>query len=306
MVRGRRYLVLRELDESMAEGFAATQARRFVVCPEAAQFTDEEAEGFLHAMQYMDSVDHKQIVTNLRSARISFPIELVFDEYRLGRHILRRWGDAALRQAFLQRALTLDFRVIRKLKGAQGVKVLLPAIERHTAPAIFSMLRHHGLSDVIPAVLAVLSPAHTARYRALLLLAKVLMHRYMTQPEPARQPSRWEQQKVARRIRLRDVQLHAMRRSVHSLRRERKALLRRVLAANAQQHPELDALAFELERLRAEAAEATRQHAHAMAQQAQAHREAVKRVQAELAAAQRDYRVTLAARTAWISSEGRQ
>ncbi|MDB4896305.1 MAG: hypothetical protein JWN15_2567 [Firmicutes bacterium] len=306
MVRGRRYLVLREIAASVAAEFAADQERRYAACPEAAQYPDEEAEDFLQAAHYMDYVDHKQIVSNLQAARISFPIELTYDEYRLGRYILRRWRDPILRQAFLQRALTLDFRGIRKLRGPEGVTALLPSVDWYGAPQVISALRHHGLGDTVPAVMAALSPAQASRYRALLLFGKVLMHEFITQPEPPRQPSPWEQQKLARRIRLRDVQLHAMTRSSHALRRERQSLLRRVRAARRQQHPELDGLASELAKLRAAHTEAARLHAAALAEQACVHREAADRLHAELAAALHDYQRTLTVRTAWSAAERRQ
>lgn len=179
------------------------------------------------------------------TARVSFPVQLSYDEYRLGRHVLGRWPDAALRKAFLQHAWYFTRPVIRRLRASEDVKALMPSVERYGTPAVISTLRYNDFAGVIPSLLAALSPAQETRYRALLMFAKRRMHEFITHPEPRRQPSRWEQQKVARRIRLRDVQLRSMQRSVHLLHQERKALLSRLRESRRQQHPELDVLAAE-------------------------------------------------------------
>jgi hypothetical protein len=303
MGRGRRYLVARAIAASVGEEFATEQERLYAECPEAAQYTDEQAEDFLHAAQYMDTFSRSSILANLRSARISFPVELTYDVYRLGRHVLGKWHDAALRTAFLHHAWYFTKPVMRRLKASEGVHALMPSVELHGTPAVISTLRHNNFADVIPEVVAALSPAQATRYRALLQFAKRRMHEFITQPEPGRQPSRWEQQKMARRIRLRDVQLRSMQRSVHSLHQERRELFSRLRESKRQQHPELDALATELARLRAGWAEAARQHAAALAQQARAHREAVAHLSATLAAELEDYHSTLAVRAAWSAGE---
>ena len=300
MAQRRRYLVAPDVQASRRAEFAAIQQERFAACPEAAQFTDEEVSDFLSAAQYLDAADQKTTVAILHRARIAFPPELAFDEYRLGRHLLHRWREPEFRDAFLGNAMHLDYRLLAQIKRRRDIEALLDFADHDGPPAALSVLRNHGMADLIPALLEAFSPQQAARYQALLLYGKLVMHRFLTEPEPPGQPSQWEQRKLIRRIRLRDVQLRSMRRSLHTLRRERKSLLALLPVKGRRDQSELDALASELAQIRVVRAEAERRHTAALAQQAQRHQEAVVLLQQQLAAASQDYSDTLAVRKAWL------
>ncbi|HEY3367640.1 MAG TPA: hypothetical protein VGK74_21485 [Symbiobacteriaceae bacterium] len=299
MTRRRRFFVALDVTASLDEGFAAEQEARFAACPDASAYTDEETADFLAAAHYLDSIDLKILIKSLRRARIAYPPDLAFDQYRLGRHLLRRWGEPAIRQAFFEHAMSIDYRFLRQLTKPGDIPNLLNFSDAF-GPSTLTLMRRHGMSDSVPALVAAFSPEQAARHRALLLFGKLLLHRYLTESEPSKQPSRWEQQKLARRLRLRDVQLRSMQGSRHRLHGERKALLNRLREASRWDYSELDGLAAELEQLRAARAESEQAFAVALTEQAGRYQEALARLHAELASAPQDYRDTLSVRSTWL------
>jgi len=297
--------VAREVMQSRMEDFAALQQERFAACPEAAQYSDEEVSDFLAAAQYLDASELKGTVAMLRRAKIAFPPDLAFDSYRLGRHLLSRWGDPSLRDTFFHDAMTVNYRLLARLRRQGDIQGLVDFADQDGPPAALSVLRNNGLGDMLPAVFAAFSPELATRHQALLLAGKVLMHRFLTEPAPQRQPSRWEQRKLIRRIRLRDVQLRSMKRSLHTLRRERKSLLARLPGATRRDQPELDVLAVQLQQIRAARAELEQNHAATLAQQARQHQEVMAALQEQLASALQDYSDTVRTRKAWLSDPWR-
>jgi hypothetical protein len=306
VVRRRKYLYLQDLAASMQPEFAAAQEEQFAACPAAQQYTDPEVGEFLALAHYLDYSPAEEIIKGLRRAHIAFPPDQAFNEYRLCRHILRRSQDPAVREAFFQRGLILDWAAMRRLKQRADLTELLKFADVHGPPAALGIMRRFGMEHLVADLVHAFSPEQVARCRALLLFGRLLMHRCIDQPEPSRQPTRWEQEKLARRIRLRDVQVRSMQRSQHRLRRERKALLARVRQIGLGDQPELDALALELAAIRAEREAAERQHRWTMQELSRQHHEAVQRLQAELAAAHQDQTDTLAARAAWLQTPRRR
>jgi hypothetical protein len=304
---GRRgYFVPLQMLLMDGEELAARQEELFAACPGAAEFGDEEVEDFLAATVYFDAYDHKRVVEGLRRGRIPVPLHMVSSPYLLGRHILSQWRNPDLRQAFFQHVerQVVDFSFIAKLRR-RGIGELLSSAERYLSPAFFSVLRRHGMSDVIPQLVAAFSPTLTARHRALLLHGKMLLHRLLTEPQPARPPLRQKRPNLTRRLRLRDAQLHTMRRSVHALSRERVGLLGRVRSAFDQEHPELAALTAEAKQLRNDLAETERRYHATMQEQSQQYQAEMDTLRAELALLQQDFADTLALRGAWLAPLGR-
>jgi hypothetical protein len=302
----RRYLVAQDLRASTVEAYQTVQAERFAQCPEAAQYPDEETEDFMAVAQYIDSVSEKELVDSLRRAHIAFPPDLAFDKYRLARHVLRRWRESTLRDALLERGVGLDFQELAKMKRKGKMQAYLTFVDRYGPPAALSIMRHYGMAEMIPSLVSAFSPAQDGRHRALLQRGKLLMHSCLTEPEPPRRPSRWEQQKLARRIHLREVQLTSLRGSLIKLGHERKALLNRLAEAGRREQPELQALAVELEQIRIASKQAQRQHRAELAQQAQRYNDEITRLQGELAAAQQGYTEAMTIRTAWLLMQRRR
>lgn len=304
MPSNRRYLVARALNRSRIEeyaaAFAAEQEATMAACPDAAGITDLEAEEFWAAAVFIDSMDRNAIVKGLKRAHIPYPPTLAFDVYRLARHLFRRWNDPALRKALLEHVVNFDAGRLARLRRSGDISTMGPTIELFGAPACLWVLRHYDMSHMVEPLVASFTPEETARYRALLQFGKLTLHRFMTEPEPATAPSPWEQQKLARRIRLREVQLRSMRRSLHKLRRERGALLERLRETGRIDQPELDAMAAELAELRARRAAAAKEHARELADRAESHRQALARLHAELTASEADYQAALARRRTWL------
>jgi hypothetical protein len=302
----RRYLIGMELRASMGEEYQTVQAERFAQCPEAAQYPDEETEDFMAVAQYIDSVSEKDLVESLRRAHIAFPPDLAFDKYRLARHVLRRWQDSTLRDALLERGVGLDFQELAKMKRKGKMQAYLTFADRYGPPAALSIMRHYGMAEMIPALMSAFSPEQDGRHRALLQRGKLLLHSCLTEPEPPRRPSRWEQQKLARRIHLREVQLVSMKRNLLKLRHERKELLNRLAEAGRREQPELQALAVELEQIRTATRQAQRQHQARLAEQAQPYNDEITRLQGELAATLQGYTEMMTTRAAWLLMQRRR
>lgn len=292
MARRRRYLICELAVDVSDEAFAA--------CPEAARTTDEEAEEFCAAARYLDWVECQEIVRSFRRARIAYPTELTFDEYRLGRYLFRRWRDPAVREAFLERGMELDLYRLTRLARSRDLVGFRPTMAAWGSPAAIYFLRRLGMADLVQPLRDSFTPEEEEEYQGLLRLAKLLMHRYLNEPEPARAPSPWEQRKLARRVRLREVQLRSMRRSLRTLRQERKGLLARLRDLGRIDSRELDGLADELLQIRSQRAAAESNHAAALAAQAARYREELARLRAELTAAEREYSTTLAIRRTWL------
>jgi hypothetical protein len=301
MVRQRRYLVRQEVSASREVEFAAAQEQQLAACPDAAVYSDEQAEEFLWTAEYLDHTSRQRLVSELLRARIAFPPELTYDSYRLGRYLLRRWGEPAIREAYLRYGFTYyDIKQIARLKRAGDLQVFLSFVNSYGPVNALWLLRRHGMEARIPEVVAAFSPEQAARHRALMSYARLIMYRFLTEPEPSRQPSRWEQQKLARRVRLRDVQLHSMRKSLHTMGQDRRELLARLREVGRPNQPELDALAKAFEEIRLARAEAEQRHAAALAEQARQYQERMARLQAELAAARQDYSEWQALRSSWL------
>lgn len=300
MAKRRRYLVTDALTACEEDDFLAAQEAAIAACPEAASMTDEEAEDFWVAARYLDCIEPQAVAHSLQRARIPYPPDLTFDGYRLGRYLFRRWSDPKVRQAFLERGISIEFRGLARVHRTREVSSLIPVSEFWGSPAALHLFRRHGMADLILAFMDNFTEAGIAQHRALLLFGKLTLHRFLTEPEPARTPSPWEQRKLARRLQLRDVQLRSMRGSLRKLGRERKLLLDRVRQLSRVDQRELDAPAAELAQLRTQRAELERLHAAALAEQAARHREALTRLRAEVAAMEQDYAETLAVRQTWL------
>jgi hypothetical protein len=305
MPRSRRYLALHEIRYSKVPGYLQAQEERFAACPAAAQYTDEEAEDFLGAALVLDNADPKGLVEFLQIGGIAFPPELAYDGYRLSRYVMHhKWANPVVRAALLDR-VRIDWPGLERQNRQGNLRGWTKAAEHYGPPAVIALMRHRGLAAQIPEFMAALPPWQLERHRALLMASKLLLHRYLTEPEPPRQPTPWEQRRLARRLRLRELQMRSMRSSLYKLRRERKALLNHMREVGRQKQPELDAYLAELEELRQARCEAERRHAAAMAEQARHHQETIARLRQQLAAAQQDYSAALQVRGTWLPLPGR-
>jgi hypothetical protein len=301
---GRRKRRLLQVNSSMlkAEGYVAFLEDQLAACPDAAQYADEVVGDFLSALIYLDWMGRTAMVKVLQQAGIAFPPELAFDKYRLGWHVLRKWLDPDIREAALRNMFfDLDYRLLARLKRSGDALELQTFCRTTGSVLVLSIFRTVGMSDLIPKALAALSPDLTALHRAAMTWSRLELHRITTGPEPARLPSRWEQQKLLRRIHLRNVQLRSMGRNLHALRQERKALLTRLRESDRREVPELDALAWELEEIRAARATAERQHEAALAEQARRCEEELAQLRTLAASAAQDYKETLAGQPAWAT-----
>ncbi|HYF94810.1 MAG TPA: hypothetical protein VD969_21560 [Symbiobacteriaceae bacterium] len=297
MARRKRYLVLSDLASSKTADFAERQQADFADCPAAARYSDEEAEDFLLvAMTYDFGVPGKRpdLGKPLRKVGISYPPDLTYDSYRMGRHIFRRWGDQQFRKLIIGRVMHVNAGswggVLRRKLTA-----VMEMVEHYLLAAGVAALRLAGLDDLIPAVKSAFSPEQQAHYAAVLLYGKLTLHRFITEPEPARAPSRWEQRKLLRRLRLRQVQMRSLRRSLYHLRRERKALLSR-LRALSEEAPEVRLLAEQLEAVEAERQAAESRHAEAAAAQRLQYEAAIAALRTQVEAVRADHAQALALR----------
>lgn len=304
MGRFRRFLVRRAVYDSYEDDFPAAQEAALTACPEAARFTDEDAEAFWAVALYLDTADHTAITKSLKRAKIPYPPELAFDEYRLSCYLFRRWSDPGVRHAFLDLGLTLDYSRLARFRRTRDLAGFRPNMEAWGTPASLYVLRRSGMVDMIPPLLDTFSPQEAARHKALIQFGKLALHRFLTELEPARVPTPWEQQKLVRRIRLREVQLRSLRGSLRKLRQERTSLQSRLQEIGRIDQPQLNALASEWGQLRSQLAEAEQRHVVALEEQESRYRKEVARLQAELAATEKDYSDTLAVRRAWMKKPG--
>lgn len=297
MARHTRYLVQSDLHVSWTEEFAARQQADFAACPEAASYSDEEAEEFLMVAQSYDNTireNRTDVGKGLRQAGISHPPELTYDPYRLGRHIFRRWGSPVFRELVIQRVIRLNVRSMTGLMRRRFTDVMAMVEDMHLAGGLAG-LRVAGLGDMIGQVKAAFTPRQRAQYAAILLYGKLRMHQFITEPEPARAPTRWELQKLLRRLHLRQVQMRSLRRSLHHLRQDRKELVSRLRALN-EDVPELRHLAELLESVEGDRAAAERLHAEALAEQTRQHEADMAAVRRRIEAVRAGHAATLALR----------
>ena len=299
MAKSRMSLVYRGISHSVRPEWQAEQTERFAACPEAARFTDEEAEEFLFTAHVLDGLEHSELCKWFRKAGVVIPTALMYDHYRIGRHLLHRWADPVLRQSLLAH-IPSDDEILRRAMRRRKVSEWLAQVDKYGPVTVCAWFRLRGAAELLPLIKAAWSPVHEASYQALLRFAKLTLHRFLAEPEPAPRPTRWDMEKVTSRMHVREVQFRAMRKSVHALHGERKALLSRLREATRQENTELHALAAQLEQVRAERAALEGQHAQAKA-------ELLGRLQAEIASLktqllrnQDDYARAVAARVAWL------
>ncbi|HWI52699.1 MAG TPA: hypothetical protein VNT01_11235 [Symbiobacteriaceae bacterium] len=292
-------LVFRDITRSVRPEWQTEQTERYAACPEAARFTDEEAEEFLFTAHVLDGLEHSQLSKWLRKAGVTIPTALMYDHYRIGRYLLHRWAEPVLRQSLLAH-MPSDDEIPRRAMRRRKVSEMLAMVDQYGPVTIFAWFRLRGAAELIPPIRSAWSPVHEASYMALLRFAKLTLHRFLTEPEPPPRPTRWDQEKLASRMHVRDVQLRAMRKSVHALHGERKALLGRLREATRQENPELHALAAELELVRAERAALERRHAQARADLANSLQTEIAALNTQLLRNQDDYARAVAARVAWL------
>jgi len=304
VARTRRFSAELELGAYGEDEYHARLTELYEACPEAHGYTEEEVEDFLAAAQYLDMCQTKDVVLSLRRARITYPLDLAFDHDRLCRHILRRWADPALRQQFLRDAIEVNYGVFGKLKKAPDSALMQLIIKQITPAVARSVFRRVGLHEALEQLREVLTPEQVTLNEELMMIGRLKMHQCLAEPEPPRSQSRWEQQKLMKRIKLRDVQLHAMSRSLHRLRRQRTALLARLRKAGRTNQPELDALAGKLEEVRQQRAAAEERHAAALADQRQRFEEAAAALRQQIAQARIESDAVVAMRSAWLPKQG--
>ncbi|MDF2629178.1 MAG: hypothetical protein K0R39_3009 [Symbiobacteriaceae bacterium] len=303
VTKHRRYLTRKEIRVAQRDDGPATVEALLSAFPEAARFTDEEAEDFLLVAIYLDWCSVEMARQLLQKVRIAVPAEIAFDAYRLGRHLFRHWGDPEVRRAVLARGVmdsdqALIARIIRRRNGYE----IEDLVRRMSSPAFFAWVRQFGAPDLNELVWDLLNDKEQREHRTLVSMAKVIMHRLITEPEPPRRPTRWDQEKLARRLHLRDVQMRAMRKSVHHLRRERKALMVSLRERSQQERPELQALAAQLAGLRAARAAAQAAAAAELAEHAQRQEAELQRRRTELAHLRQDLAAGLAERQSWLTA----
>lgn len=303
MVKGRRSLVRTELGVSWTEEFAEQQQAAFSACPEAHRFSDEEAEDFLLTALTCDFADEGDVGKALRKHGIAYPPELAYDTYRLGRHIFRRWADHQLRDLILNRVVGFSARecaaIIRRRMDA-----VMELVKDYFYAGGMAGLRRLGVGDMVGPAKAALSAEQMRQYQATLLYAKLKLHQFTTETEPARAPTRWEQQKLLRRLHLRQVQMHSLKRSLRRLRTERKALVGRLRHLQTE-IPELRTLAEELEAVNTQRRALETSHAELLAQQQREHAAAIELLQTQLAAKRAGYARALALREHLLPAGGR-
>lgn len=303
MPRVKRSLVQRDMARIMDEDdFLPRVEAALADCPEAAQITDDEAEDFFLVSQYLEGVSLDSIRLSMRKAGIPVPTEISFDEYRLGRHIFRRWGDPKVKEAMITRGLQLENRALARLFRRRDPEHVRKLLEDLPTAALFAIFRRYGSAELIELARQQFDEGEQARYRGVLKYLKVLLYRFMTEPEPPRRPTRWDRAKLARRLNLREVQMRAMRKSVHHLRRERKALISRLRETSQQEQPELQSLAAQLTNLRAARAEAEAVAAAEREELIEHHLAELARMRTELADLQQDLAGGLAERGRWLTA----
>ncbi|MDF2628300.1 MAG: hypothetical protein K0R39_2131 [Symbiobacteriaceae bacterium] len=304
MAKRRRYLVLTDLADA---GFAEN-AERFrqalAACPEAAAYSDEESEAFLMVAAAFDWMEEVELGGLIRSIGISHPPELMYDAYRLSRYFFRRWGDQALREKLSKEIVSLHPAAVAKFRRRDGVSHAREMVQNLALAPGLAILRRSKLDDLAAAVLEGFTPWQQAKYEAQLIYGKVRMHQLMTEPEPARTPTRWEQAKVKRRLSLHDVQIHTLGRSLRSLRGERKALLNRIRAVQRQDEPELLRLAAQMEAVHQEREATEARHAEALAEQARQFEGALAALRTQAAVTGDGYQRALALRNRLLVPSG--
>jgi hypothetical protein len=300
VAKHRRYLTRMEIRAARKDP-DKTEAR-LAACPEAASITREEAEDFLMVSIYLDSGEAVHARRLLQKAHITVPTEIASDAYRLGRHLFRRWGDPEVRAAVLARgAMQADEAFLLGIARRRNRHEIERLIQQAASPVFFAAMRQYEAPDLIEPTWDWLSDEEKADHRTLVAMAKVVMHRYMTEPEPPLRPTRWDQEKLARRLHLRDVQMRAMRKSVHHLRRQRKELMTALRERSQQARPELQALALQLAELRTARAEAERAALAAQTEQAQRHQVTLLPMITELERLRQDLAAALAERQSWLT-----
>lgn len=304
MAKQRRYLVLSGLADAGFEEFAAQQRQAIAACPEAAAISDDEAEEFLMAAAGFDWLEVSELGAYIRRLGLSHPPELLYDPYRLGRYFFRRWGDPAVRAKIGSPKIRLHPDWVTGFRRRNNVKELVRlVVDMALSPGI-AALRRSGLEDFVPKVIEALSPSQKEKFETQMLYAKVRMHQLLNEPEPARMPTRWEQARLKRRLRLHEVQIHSLGRSLRTLRGERRALVNRIRAVGRQDEPDLRRLAGVMEAVQAERQAAEESHATALAEQSQRFEAALAELRAQAEAVRGSYAAALALRDCLLVRPG--
>lgn len=271
-------------------------AHRLAARYPGAEYDDQEATDFFVLAQCLDRVSRSHLLKILRASRFHIPPRLQTDVYRIGRYLVSRWQAPGMRQHLLRSLVGIDPKVMAPLRNADAATVWETLGKDGPIAALWA-LWESGMGDRIPEVLALFTPEEEAIYRGALQVARLLLHKFITDPDLLeRQIPRREQRRIIQQIRRRDLQMSALRRSIYSLSRERKALVARTRQAERAARSALDALSSQLERIRQEAADAEQAHATALAEQARRHAEEIGALQSQIQAAHAQFAAALAER----------
>gem|GEM_PF-2741779 len=304
MARPRRFLTLLAGHRSRFDSFLEIERSDSANFPGAARFTDEEVESFWLAARSLDLMSHRQMAKAFSRAGIAYPPEYHFNEYRLSRHLLHQWENPAIREAFFRHFLAVQENPRLRLAEARSPQELYPTCDYWSSPAFLHLLRVKGLGHLVEPIVESFNPKRRAQHEGFMLHARRMLFRFVTDPGPAQARSRWEQQKVNRLIRLREVQLRSMRRNLRTVKREHKELQARLRQLARAEHPELRALATEWADLQAQIRTAEQAHQREMEHLAAAHQAELARLRAEQVEQGDTYRRVLALRHSWLKPMG--
>ncbi len=304
MTRRRRYLTALVGYRSQTSAFLEVERGESAACPEAARITDEEAQAFFLAARQMDFIDRDVITERFRKAGLRYPPEFHFSEYRLARFLFHQWENPEVREAFFRHVLQVEESPHLRIAEVVDPTVLHDTAEYWGPPAFCHLLRVKGRPDLVQPLLDSLGPKLRTQNEGMLLHAKRMLYRFLTDAGPAQVRSRWEQQKVNRLIRLREVQLRSMRRSLRKVKQEHREVQARLRELARSEHPELRQLAAEWAELRTQERAAEQEQKERLAELNRRQQGELSDLRAKQRRILQDYQAVLALRQGWLPATG--
>jgi len=299
-VQSRRplLLVVRADNEMELVDEAERLARRY---PVAMDLPLADVAEFYVTTSLLDQTSRERLLQALRSARVATPPALRFHAYRLGRHLLRRWGEPKVRSTLVGLyALGCEPGV------KEGLQDPTPEVLRSLYADAGPMLSIYSLftwklEHLIPALSEALLPEQLRIFRAVQQVARVMMHRYLTEPEPT-QLTLTELRAAKRRIRRHDQTLRLGRRNLYKLGTGQKSLLRHIHHVIQRSQTEVDKLYAIRRQAENDLAQAEMAHAQAVVAAAARHKAERADLLAQIEFAHADFSAALAIRNEWMPS----
>lgn len=247
----------------------------------------------------LESVEPERVVYALRLCKLSVPVRLLYDRYRLIKYYLSFWHDPVIRERILTKA-TLFHGVenVKRRLADPTPEVVRQLVHQYGPENLFAIMQVSGLQEKSEMLLSMLDEEDLAYYRGDVLIGQIVCHKLWREKEPETASLR-KRRSLIQRIQRRSVTLRYLQHSLYSLNQDRKALVRLAWEAERGASQALDQLIRQQEDLHAKLEAMNQAHAKRVSALQSGHAEVLGALRSNLEERRRTLAEALAERARW-------